>query len=53
MTDKDRVQIQLFIERDLHDAIVDQANKNERSMAAQARYMLKDWFNKQLQEATR
>ena len=41
MTEQDRMQIQVLIERDLHEQLIALANKQQRSMAAQVRWILK------------
>ena len=41
MSNKDRILIQVQVERDLHEQLVRIANDNERSLSAQVRHMLK------------
>ena len=40
MTDKDRIQIQVLVDRDVHRALVELANKSERSLAGLIRFIL-------------
>ena len=40
MTEKDRIQIQVLLDRDVHAALVKLANKSERSLAGLVRFIL-------------
>jgi len=44
MEDPDKIQIQIMLDRNLHRKLVLQARYAERSLAAQARFIITQWI---------
>ena len=47
MTEKDRIQIQVLIERHIYQQLVELAQSNDRSLASQVRVILKSHLVKE------